>query len=91
MRTVKVTVAGRVQGVFFRKHTQKVAHKLSLVGTVRNMPDGRVEAEVQGENGRVNEFIDWCRQGSPQSEVKEVTVMELSNDQPRAQGFRILY
>lgn len=55
------------------------------------MPDGRVEAEVQGENGRVNEFIDWCRQGSPQSEVKEVTVMELSNDQPRAQGFRILY
>ena len=51
---------GRVQGVFFRSNTQHKAHQLGLVGTVRNLPDGRVEAFVQGPKEDVHELIRWC-------------------------------
>ena len=37
---------GRVQGVFFRKHTQKQAGKLRVAGWIRNTAHGSVEGEV---------------------------------------------
>ena len=42
-------VSGEVQGVGFRYKAQRVAAKLGLTGWVRNLSDGRVELEVQGE------------------------------------------
>ena len=48
MKKVHVYISGRVQGVFFRAETQRAAVCLNLTGWVRNMRDGRVEAERSG-------------------------------------------
>jgi len=67
-------ISGRVQGVFYRASAQQEAMRLGLVGEVRNLPDGGVEAIVEGPKERVEEFIDWCRQGPPSADVENVRV-----------------
>jgi acylphosphatase len=47
-RSFRYEVFGRVQGVFFRKYTQKEAIRLGIVGWVKNTPQGTVEGEAQG-------------------------------------------
>lgn len=77
VRRVKVTVSGRVQGVFFRASTQDAARDLGLAGKVRNLPDGRVEAIFQGPAAAVDKAVAFCRQGPPQAQVEGVEVAEL--------------
>ena len=50
MKRYYIVYEGRVQGVGFRFHLYKIATALKLTGYVRNMYNGNVEAEVQGEN-----------------------------------------
>jgi len=69
-----LVISGRVQGVFYRASAQQEAMRLGLVGEVRNLPDGQVEAIVEGPKERVEEFIDWCRQGPPSADVENVRV-----------------
>lgn len=91
MRTtqrVRVHVEGRVQGVFFRASLRDVADELGLAGWVRNMPDGRVEAELQGDADAVGKAVAFCREGPPSAHVTSVDVDEI---EPRdgADGFRV--
>ncbi|MCB0734748.1 MAG: acylphosphatase [Flavobacteriales bacterium] len=74
MDSKKITITGRVQGVFFRKYTQLKAMELGLLGYVRNLPDGSVEAVVHGSAEGVQRFISWCHEGSPLSKVTGVHV-----------------
>jgi acylphosphatase len=60
-----VLVTGRVQGVGFRHATVDVAASAGLVGWVRNLPDGRVEALLQGPEPAVASVMDWIRRGGP--------------------------
>jgi len=60
---------GRVQGVFFRAHTQRCAESLGLTGWVRNTVDGRVEAIFEGEENAVIEAIEWCATRQPYAKV----------------------
>lgn len=76
-RRVHLNVSGRVQGVFFRSNTQEQAQQRGLTGWVRNTPDGRVEAEVQGAPDAVERLIDECRTGPPAAQVDEVEVNDL--------------
>jgi acylphosphatase len=69
-----VLISGRVQGVFFRSNTQSKAKELGLKGWVRNLPDGRVEAVFEGEEGKVREMIDWCHKGPSYASVSGVEV-----------------
>jgi acylphosphatase len=62
-------VAGHVQGVFFRSSTQDVAQGAGCTGWVRNLRDGRVEVEVQGDPQAVERVVDHCRTGPPQAKV----------------------
>ena len=73
-KRVRVIVEGRVQGVFFRSYTQQMAQRLGLGGWVRNRPDSSVESVVEGEQGRVDQMIQWFYQGSPMSRVTGVKV-----------------
>ncbi len=68
----RLIVRGRVQGVFFRGATLRRAEQLGLAGFVRNLPDGAVEAVVEGPPDRVEELIDFCRAGPPAASVLEV-------------------
>ncbi len=65
MRRVRtrVVVAGRVQGVWFRESTRRCAEELGLQGWVRNLPDGRVEAESEGEAAAVRAALDFVGRG----------------------------
>jgi acylphosphatase len=75
-KRVHVWVAGRVQGVFFRAYTRDAAVQAGVVGWVRNLADGRVEAIFEGDAERVDAMVAWCRRGSPGSRVEQVTVHE---------------
>jgi acylphosphatase len=70
----EVLITGRVQGVFYRASAQQEGMRLSLLGEVRNLPDGSVEAVVEGPRERIEEFIDWCKRGPPSAEVEDVRV-----------------
>jgi len=70
-----VFISGRVQGVFFRANTKRVAEKLGVTGWVKNLPDGRVEAVFEGEEEAVKKIIEWCHRGPPAARVDKVEVL----------------
>jgi acylphosphatase len=69
-----LVISGRVQGVGFRASTAEEAERLGLVGWVRNLPDGRVEAAVEGERAQAEAFVAWCRVGPRLAHVEQVEV-----------------
>lgn len=88
MRRVHVTAAGRVQGVFYRASTHSEAERLGLTGWVRNLPDGRVDAEFQGGADAVERILAHCRAGPPHAEVEELEVSEIDPADGEA-GFEV--
>jgi acylphosphatase len=88
---IKVHIFGKVQGVFFRHSARQQALALSLTGWIKNLPDGSVLCEAQGEKKWLLEFIAWCNRGPQRAEVENVTV-EWSEDQssPEATDFEIV-
>jgi len=74
---LKITVKGKVQGVWFRKYTKDKALELGLKGYVQNTPDGSVFIEVESNNNVfLEKFISWLHIGSPQSKVENVLINE---------------
>jgi acylphosphatase len=71
---VRLKIAGRVQGVYYRASTVQEAQKLRLTGWVMNCPDGSVEAVAEGATQKLEEFIAWCRQGPDGARVTQVDV-----------------
>ena len=87
MKRVRATIAGRVQGVFFRASCAEEARRRDLSGWVRNLPDGRVEAVFEGPDTDVDALVAWCRIGPPHASVETVETVEeplLGED-----GFRV--
>lgn len=71
-KRVQARVSGRVQGVGFRYYAAHVAQGLGLVGTVRNTPDGCVEAVAEGDEVKLHEFLVALHRGPHSAEVTEV-------------------
>jgi acylphosphatase len=69
-----VVVSGRVQGVFFRASTRDAAARWGVRGFVRNLPDGRVEAVLQGDRAAVEMVVAFMREGPPGAYVEEADV-----------------
>ena len=69
-----VVVSGRVQGVTFRDSTRRRAQEAGVAGWVRNLPDGSVEAELEGPSAAVEQVLAWARTGPPLAEVEHVDV-----------------
>jgi len=65
----KITVKGRVQGVWFRKYTKMKADELEIQGYVRNLPNGDVYIEAEGNKLQLDAFVEWLHKGSPHSKV----------------------
>jgi len=74
MKAFKATVSGKVQGVWFRDFTRKEATKLNVVGWVKNMPDGTVYLEAEGEEEQLKQLEKWLHVGSPMSRVNRIEV-----------------
>jgi len=71
-------VMGKVQGVGYRFFVQNTARELSLVGWVQNLPDGKVECTVTGENSNLEIFEKKIRKGPPLSRVVNMEKSKLS-------------
>ena len=71
LKKIEFEVFGRVQGVFFRKHTQAKAKELGLVGWVRNHHSRKtVQGCAQGEMGSLEVLKEWLSKvGSPKSKI----------------------
>ncbi len=75
-RRIHVLLAGRVQGVFFRRSAAEAAARLGVSGWVKNLPDGRVELEAEGSPEAVEAFLAFCRRGPERARVEEVLVVD---------------
>ncbi len=76
MPSIHLLIKGKVQGVFYRASAKKIAEKLNLTGWIRNTEQGDVEAMVTGTQLKLQEFINWCKQGSENAKVEDVIVTE---------------
>ncbi|OGW66826.1 MAG: hypothetical protein A3H49_01190 [Nitrospirae bacterium RIFCSPLOWO2_02_FULL_62_14] len=70
----RIWVSGFVQGVAYRAFTQRAASRNGLRGGVRNLDDGRVAVEVEGERQTIESLIAALRSGPPMARVQDVQV-----------------
>jgi len=71
-----VLISGWVQGVCFRDAYRRLALQHGVSGWVRNLPDGRVEAVLEGPPDGVHRLVDWAHQGPAAATVTGVAVRE---------------
>ena len=72
----RVIVHGRVQGVFYRDTTRRMAEARGIAGWVRNNPDGSVEAVFEGDPDAVDELVRFAHEGPRGAVVERVEVFE---------------
>jgi acylphosphatase len=85
-----IIVSGMVQGIGYRFFVERIAARYGLAGWVRNLPDGRVEVEVEGDKGLIGDFIEELKLGPPGAYVSgaKVTWKEYQSE---FDGFRIRF
>jgi len=88
MKTIRLTIKGKVQGVFCRATAKDVAELADVKGWVRNLPDNNVEIIATASEETLQKFISWCKQGPPRARVDDVIVKELEFQE--FNGFRII-
>ena len=88
MKTIRLIIKGKVQGVFYRATAKDVAEQLGIKGWVKNLPDNNVEIRATASEELLQRFIDWCKQGPPKAKVDEVIVEDLSPEEFNA--FKII-
>ena len=69
-----IIVHGRVQGVWFRAGTKESAEEWGLFGWVKNKSEGTVEIHAEGEKLQLEDFILWCRKGTPAANVTSLNL-----------------
>jgi acylphosphatase len=84
----RLLISGRVQGVGFRYFVEARASAEGVHGWVRNLPDGRVEALIEGDEESVDRVEAAARRGPPGADVAGV-VVEMTAPSGRATGFSI--
>ena len=87
---VEIVVSGLVQGIGFRYFTQRKARQYNLSGYVKNLPNGNVLCEVEGDDGIVRDFIKELKIGPSFSRVSGATV-NTSSDLYGYKSFEVRY
>lgn len=83
-------IEGRVQGVGFRHYTKTSARQNGAKGWVKNLPDGRVEAVFEGDEGTLKRMIELVKQGPASSRVSDVEI-RWENAEDDFDDFRVKY
>lgn len=76
MKHLDIIISGKVQGVFFRATSKAVADQLGIKGSARNLPDGTVCIEAEGDDFLLELFLEFCHKGSDRSQVEKVDISE---------------
>jgi acylphosphatase len=69
-----ILIEGRVQGVGFRNFAQRYGYLLSLKGLVKNVSNGQVEIEVEGDRTKIDLFVEHLHRGPALAKVTKVNV-----------------
>jgi acylphosphatase len=77
VKSVKINIYGKVQGVGFRYSTVQKANEMGIYGFVKNRTDGSVYIEADGETETLELFILWLKKGPSWSRVDEVKVVDI--------------
>ena len=72
IKSIRLTIVGSVQGVFFRQFVKEEADKHKLKGYVRNLDDGKVEVFIEGQNEDIDAMIAICKRGPQHSQIRSV-------------------
>jgi len=78
MQAKHIVVHGLVQGVGFRYFVQSAGRRLGLTGDVRNLPDSTVEIVVEGDNGKIKEFVKAVKGGPSTACVERLDLHDLA-------------
>ncbi len=89
MKRLHLFFSGHVQGVGFRYTAQQVATGFDLLGTVQNLPDGRVEMILEGAESEITEYLKTLEETHLHACIREKE-MRWSEAQNNLKGFRIL-
>lgn len=65
-------VSGRVQGVGFRYFARQKAQECQLAGWIKNLPNGKVEIEAEGDERDLACFVDYLQIGNGYSRVDQL-------------------
>ncbi len=87
LKTLRLAIRGRVQGVFFRDSMRREAQRLGVSGWVRNCSDGSVEAVVHGTAAEIDAIVRWAQRGPEHAQVTQVDVEPADGE---FAGFKIL-
>jgi acylphosphatase len=77
LKTISITVSGKVQGIFYRQSAKEKATALDITGSVKNLDDGSVYIIASGAKEQLDELTRWCYIGPPHATVTKVEVKEL--------------
>lgn len=91
MKHYNIRIKGKVQGVFYRQSTKETAEKLNVRGWVKNLPDGSVQIEAQGEGESLLKLVEWCQTGPKKAKVNAVEVKELKAEPVRFATFEVMH
>jgi acylphosphatase len=83
-----IEITGKVQSVSFCYYYWQHAEELGLSNFAKNQPSGTVVIEIGGIESKLKEFVNLCLRGSPEANVKYITVQVADPD--LYQGFKIL-
>jgi len=86
----QVLYEGRVQGVGFRFSVKSIITGYDVVGCVKNLIDGRVELEVQGEESEVDEFLEAVLKSHLRRHINRFVVREIPLKKG-VKGFEIIW
>jgi acylphosphatase len=90
MISLQVFYEGNVQGVGFRWSVRHIAKGFDVTGWVRNLPDGRVELQVNGEENEARAFLDGIMQSELRAHIRKQTEAKLESP-VTARGFEICH
>jgi acylphosphatase len=71
---VNITVTGKVQRIGFRFSSMQEAIKIGVCGFVMNIDHDKVYLEAEGEEEKVNKFVEWCKSGPSWAIVSDISV-----------------
>jgi len=89
MKRYLIIFQGRVQGVGFRYFTYTIALELGLTGSVRNLMNGDVEVEIQGDDQQITLFLKSILKGNGFIKIIDYAMKEITLKTPE-KNFKII-
>jgi acylphosphatase len=86
VKRIHLTITGHVQGVGFRYFCHQQAGHFGITGYARNLPDGTVEVEAQGDANAIEQFVHAVSHGPHNAKVTNVE-REWRKVVPNEEGF----